>query len=76
VIVIGFEKSMKENKEIPLDELSKKDQTVKEERRSVGDNVDKETNSKDVPIEKKEEQIIEPVNNKKKVLNNACCYIL
>jgi len=76
VIVIGFEKTMKENKEVPLDEFSKKEQTVKEDKKSEVDNLDKETNCKDVPIEKKAEQISEPVNNKKKILNNACCYIL
>lgn len=76
VIIIGFDKTLKESKEAPLDDLNIKDQNLKEDQKSLGEQLDKETKSKEIPIDKKEEQIVEQVVNKKKVLNNACCFIL
>lgn len=76
VIIIGFDKSLKESKEAPMDDINQKDQNLKEEKKSVEEQLDKETKSKDIPLEKKEVHIVEQVINKKKVLNNACCFIL
>ena len=75
----GLERSNKQNNEANLDEVSKKEENLKEDKKSIGDPIERDTKSREILVqnEKKDETVIGQGNHKKKVLNNAaCCVIL